>query len=127
MTGRAVYIAIIIGFFRRLLRKVMVPAGKHRAFALYIVVYGDYYAVPGTVRDMTDGLACLVSGAVIDAWGDCCDKAIPSMRLQVLPIGRHYRPLCELEDRLDDAEKASLRCIVNGARATYNDVWRWNK
>ena len=141
MTGRAVYIAIFIGFLRRLLRKTLAPAGERPAAtggeraigstckqALFIVTDYNYYMVPGTSHEMNDSTALRLSSEIREEWREYCRLVDDGLRISVLQVSTDNayidRPLDELRNMLDSSARKRLDCLVNGARATYNDLWR---
>lgn len=140
---RAVYLAIILGFLRRLLRKTLVPAGKRLAAtgeeqadvswckqALFLVTNFNYYIVPGTTHEMYDSTALRLSREIREEWRESCRLVDDGLTISVLHVcvspDSPYidRPLGELRGKLDSTARKRLDCLVNGARATYNDLWR---
>lgn len=143
MMARAVYIAIFIGFLRRLLRKTLAPSGKRLAAtgeereigstckqALFLVTEFNYYIVPGTTHEMDDGTALRISREIREEWREYCRLVDDGLHISVLhcSVGPDSasidRPLGELRGKLDSPARKRLDCLVNGARATYNDLWR---
>lgn len=139
MTGSAIYMAIFIGFLRRLLRKALAPSRRNREssrdipgasgnmeeHALFLVdAQSHYYVISGTTHEMDKDTSNWLSGEVRREWNDYC-KLIPvDLSLHVLRPGSIDQQIYELEARLDTVARTRLRCLVNGARATYNDTWR---
>lgn len=136
---RAVYIAIFIGFLRRLLRKALAPYSRNREssrdipgasgnmeeHALFLVdTQARYYVISGTTHEMDEETSDWLSDEVRREWNDSCKRIPVGLSLYVLPIGAADQQIYELEDRLDTVARARLRYLVNGARATYNDLWR---
>ena len=139
----AIYISIFIGFLRRLLRKTLAPAEKRPAAtggeraigsrckqALFLVTKFNYYIVPGTTHEMDDSTALRLSREIREEWREYCRLVEDSLKISVLHCScsadNAYidRPLAELRDKLDYPARERLDCLVNGARATYNDLWR---
>lgn len=136
---RAAYIAIFIGFIRRLLRKMLAPSrgnressrdipvasGNKEEYALFLVdTRSNYYVISGTTHEMDEDTSNWLSGEVRREWNDSCRLIPDVLSLHVLETGPIDRQIYEFEARLDTAARARLRCLVNGARATYNDLWR---
>ena len=139
MMAMAVYISIFIGFLRRLLRKMLAPShrmpvasrdisvasGNKEEYALFLVdTRSNYYVISGTTHEMDENTSDWLSDEVRREWNDYCKLIPDGLSLHVLETGPIDKQIYELEARLDTAERARLRCLVNGARATYNDLWR---
>ena len=131
---RAVYIAIVLGFLRRLLRKMLVPTGRKpggagdmNESALFLVEGMDYYVLPGTAHVMDDDTADWLCSELQNEWQDYCKLVMPGLSIHVLHTGSADIPLINLASKLDSAARSRLNCLVNGARATYNDKWRCGK
>lgn len=141
MAGRAFYIAIVLGFLRRLLRKTLVPAGKRPVAtggereigstckqALFLVTNYNYYIVPGTTHEMDNGTALRLSRDIQHEWREYCRLVDDGLTISVLHVSTDNdyidRPLEELRDMLDSPARKRLNCLVTGALATYNDLWR---
>ena len=135
-----VYIAIFLHFARRLLRKTLAPsrrnressrdipgdAGNMKEYALFLVDdESSYYVISGTAHEMDKDTADWLYDVVRSEWSDYCTLIPVDLSIAVLRTGPIDQQIYELDDRLDTAARARLRCLVNGARATYNDKWRW--
>lgn len=134
MTGRAFYIAIVLGFLRRVLRKALTPAGKRpggtgdmKESALFLVDGMDYYVFQGTAHMMDDETADWLCSELRDEWQEYCKLVMPGLSIHVLHTGPVDVPLITLAAKLDSAARERLHCLVNGARNTYNDKWRRGK
>ena len=141
MIGRMVYIGIFIGFLRRLLRKMLAPARKLRKasgyadiqgkddaeFALFLVEGIYFYVVPGTAHVMDSETADWLCSEVQAEWNQMCGTIMKGLSVHVLHTGSADQQLYELAGRLKSEQKSRLRALVNGARATYNDKWRWRQ
>ena len=96
-------------------------------FALFLVEGMDYYVFPGTAHMMDDETADWLCSELQNEWQDYCKLVMPGLSIHVLHTGSADNPVITLATKLDSAARARLNCLVNGARATYNDKWRWGK
>jgi hypothetical protein len=96
--------------------------------ALFLVTNFTYYIVPGTTHEMYDSTALRLSREIREEWREYCRLVDDGLSISVLHCStdKAYldRPLDELRNKLDSPARARLNCLVNGARATYNDLWR---
>ena len=137
----AVYIAIFLHFARRLLRKTLAPSRRNREssrdipgasgnkaeYALFLTDAGHrYYEISGTAHEMDEDTASWLCDEVRREWNEYCELIPGGLTIHVLHTGCPMdQQISELEASLDTAARARLDCLVNGARATYNDKWRW--
>lgn len=101
---RAVYLAIILGFLRRLLRRVLVPSGGHRKARCYVLHLGE----PEVFADESMDIDKVVVGGPYYI----PESELVSARYKVRVFGSHLPG--DLDLYLDEIDRS---CMEWGLRA----------